>query len=234
MPASRSLPEEWLRRHEAYLVSEVRLQKDLRRRRRRRVALALVPAAVVVLAATAFTTYALTREPTHLESIGCYDAASLTANITIVEADGRSPIAICAELWQQGGMRGATTPKQLAACVLQTGAVGVFPRSGADTCAQLGLADVPASLAAESKRFAALRRAIVTQLGEPANSSSPRSAKCIGETRARAIVRHELDVHGYGDWQIEVAGDGFTPERPCAEIHFDGMRRAAILVPVWP
>lgn len=232
--ASHSLPEEWLRRYEAYLVSEVRLQQARRKRRRRRLALAIVPAAVVLLAATAFTTYALTREPTHLESIGCYDGASLSANTTVVEADGRTPIAICADLWRQGVMGDASTPERLAACVLQSGAVGVFPSSGADTCAQLGLADVPASFAAESKRFAALRRAIIAQLGEPASGSSPRSATCIGETQARAIVRRELDAHGYGEWQIEVGGDGFTAERPCAEIHFDGKRRAAMLVAVWP
>jgi hypothetical protein len=98
IPASRSLPDEWLQRYQAYLVGEVRLQPALQRRRRRRFALALVPAVVVLLAATAFTTYVLIREPTHLESIGCFETASLRANTAIVDADGRSPVAICAEL----------------------------------------------------------------------------------------------------------------------------------------
>lgn len=234
IPASRSLPEEWLQRYQTYLVSEVRLQPALQRRRRRRLALALVPAIIVLLSATAFTTYALTRDPTHLESIGCFETADLRANTAIVDADGRSPVAICAELWQQGDMGGAPPPERLTACVLEGGAIGVFPSSGADTCAQLGLATLSASYAAEGKRFAALRKAIVAQLGAPASGSSRGSPKCIHEAEARKLVRRELDAHGYSDWQIETAGAGFTAERPCAEAAFEGKRKAVILVPVWP
>jgi hypothetical protein len=45
------------------------------------------------------TTYVLTRPATQLESVSCYDRLELQANTTIVSADGRDPVAICAELW---------------------------------------------------------------------------------------------------------------------------------------
>jgi len=106
--------------------------------------IALVPAVFLLLAATAFTSYSLTREPKHLASIGCYDAASLTANVAVVGPDGRDPVSICAQVWQQGAL-GANPPKRLEACVLETGAIGVFPSAGASTCGNLGLAPLRGS-----------------------------------------------------------------------------------------
>ncbi|HEX6662333.1 MAG TPA: hypothetical protein VF025_01550 [Gaiellaceae bacterium] len=151
IPTRRELPAAWIERRRSHLLAELagRLAAS---RRRRRIVIALVPAVLVLLAATAFTTYAVTREPTHLESIGCYDRASLGANTAIVSADGRDPVTICAAVWRQGAL-GTNVPKQLEACVLQTGAIGVFPRSdGGDTCGSLGLARLPASYAAHAKR----------------------------------------------------------------------------------
>ncbi len=233
IPPSRDLPSAALERQKEHLMSELVLQQQSRSRRRRRLALVLVPTAIVLAVATGFTAYALTREPTQLESIGCYDRADLSANTTIVNADGRDPVAICAEVWRQGAMDDTPKPPRLAACVLESGAVGVFPSLGADTCARLGMAGLPPSYAANRKRFAALRDAIVTQLGEPATGSSRGSPKCVPERDARTIVRRELDAHGYSEWQIEVTGDGFTAERPCAEVAFDGKRKVVLLIPVW-
>jgi hypothetical protein len=229
----RDLPPGWLHRRREHLVSELGMWDRTARRRRRRLVLILVPAVIVLLGVTGFTTYALTREPTHLESLGCFDRAALDANVAVVSADGRDPTAICNELWQRGDMPGAPVPSSLAACVLESGAIGVFPSSGVSTCENLGLADLPASYAAEGKRFARLRDAIVAELGEPASGSSLGSSKCVGEHDARAIVRRELDAHGYSDWEIEVGAEGFTAERPCAEVSFDGGRKVVVLVPVW-
>ena len=201
------------------------------RHRRRRLLLVLVPAAAVLLAVTGFTTYALTREPTHLESVGCFETAELDGNVAIVSADGRPPTAICAELWQQGALGDRAAPNNLAACVLDTGAIGVFPSSGGSTCERLGLADLPPTYAAERKRFAELRDAIVAHIGEPATGSSPSTLTCVSEADARALVRRELDAHGYGDWGIEGPGDGYTAERSCLQVAFDGQRQVVLLVP---
>jgi hypothetical protein len=232
LPPERDLPPGRLHRRKEHLVSEVSGWDRAARRRRRRVALVLVPAVIVLLGLTGFTTYALTREPTHLESVGCFETAALDGNIAIVNADGRDPTAICGDLWREGAMGDGPEPESLAACVLETGAIGVFPSSGEDACEQLGLADLPPTYAVEGMRFAELRDAIVDHLGEPASGSSLGDQKCVGEDEARALVRRELDAHGYGDWGIELSQD-FTAERPCAEASFDGEKKTVVLIPVW-
>jgi hypothetical protein len=213
------------------LRAELAAEERAAQRRRSRLALVLVPAVLAVLAVTGFTTYALTREPSHLESVGCFETAELDGNIAVVNADGRAATAVCAELWRQGDLGPGPAPKSLAACVLETGAVGVFPSSGKDTCEQLGLADLPLSYAAEAERFAALRDAIAADLGA-SYGSTERDPKCLREEEARALIRHELDARGYEDWSIEVIGGGFT-ERPCAAVGlgFDGERKVVFLVP---
>jgi hypothetical protein len=231
IPAQRDLPPGRLQLRKEQLVREVTNWDRAARRRRRRLALVLVPAVLAVLAVTGFTTYALNREPTHLESVGCFETAELDANIAVVNADGRDPTAICAELWRQGDMGTGTAPESLAACVLGAGELGVFPSTGDDTCEQLGLADLPPTYAAEAKRFAALRDAIAARLGA-SYGSTEREPKCLREDEARALVRHELADRGYEDWSIEVIGSGFTA-KPCVAVGlgFDGERTVVFLVP---
>ena len=231
IPAQRDLPPGRLQLRKEHLVREVAMWEREAQRRRRRLALVIIPAVLAVLAVTGFTTYALTREPTHLESVGCFETAELDGNIAVVNADGRAPTAICAGLWRQGDMGAVPAPESLAACVLETGAVGVFPSSGEDTCEHLGLADLPPTYVAEAERFAALRDAIAAELGA-SYGSTERDPKCLREKEARALVRRELDARGYEDWSIEVIGGGFT-ESPCAAVGlgFDGERKAVFLVP---
>jgi len=221
IPPERDLPAGRLQRRREHLVSELAHTAWTNRRRKRRLVLILVPAVILLLAATGFTTYVLTREPTHLETIGCFDREGNTA---VVNADGRHPVEICRELWQAGDL-GADRPERLAACVLETGPVGVFPSSGPDTCERLGLADLPASYVAEARRFSALRDAVVARL----------VTDCVAEEPARTTVRRELDARGFSMWRIEVADDAaFTPDRPCASAAFDGERKVVVLVPIEP
>ena len=231
IPAQRDLPPGRLHLRREHLVMEVAIWDRAACRRRRRLALVLVPAVLAVLAVTGFTTYALTREPSPLESVGCFETAELDGNIAIVNADGRGARAICAELWRQGDMGPEPAPKSLAACVLETGAVGVFPSSGNDTCEQLGLADLPPTYAAEAERFAALRDAIAAELGA-SYGSTEREPKCLREDEAHALARRELEARGYEDWSIDVIGSGFA-ESSCAAVGlgFDGERKVVFLVP---
>ena len=227
IPDRRELPARWIELQREHLLEEL---EPRRTHRRRRLVVALVPAVFVLLAATAFTTYKLTRNPTHLESVGCYDRASLAANTAVVGADGRDPVAICSEVWQQGAL-GKPVPKRLQACVLQSGAIGVFPARRADTCGTLGLAPLPASYRTAAKRFASIQNAIVARLGTPASGSSKRGPQCVGEAAATSFVRNELDARGYRDWQIKVAGGSFTADRPCAEPSFDTGAKTVYLLP---
>lgn len=226
LPAERDFPPGQQERRARHLVRELSAN-----RRRRRLVLTLVPAVVVLLtAATGFTAYTLLRtEPSHFESIGCYDRADLGANVTIVSPDGRSATAQCRDLWTQGVV-GASAPEQLAACVLSTGPVGVFPSTDDQTCERMGLADLSVRGVAQGKRFVRMRDAVYARLGTPASGASRRTGPCVGEERARAIVLEELAAHGYGVWEVKTAGFGFTAERPCAEVSFDGGSETAFLL----
>lgn len=226
IPAEREFPRGEHERRANHLVRELTTT-----RRRRRLLLSLVPAVAILLtAATGFTAYTLLRtEPTHLESIGCYDRASIDANVTVVSPDGRGPVAQCRDLWQQGVV-GKPVPAHLAACVLSTGPVGIFPSSNDQTCERMGLADLSAKGEAESRRFVRMRDSIYARLGVPASGSSRRSGPCVGEERAHAVVREELARHGYGGWNVRTAGQGFTADRPCAEVSFDGGSKTALLL----
>ena len=121
------------------------------RRRWLRWSIVLVP---VVLLAAGWTTYALTREPTITNAIGCYDSADLSANTTIQSYEGGDPVALCAALWSQGDVRtGDTTPPHLVACVLDTGVVAVFPGDDS-TCERLGIPEAPADYGSSGTRTA--------------------------------------------------------------------------------
>lgn len=213
-------------------MSELRLGVERARRRRHRLTLIAVPAVLLAIAATGFTTYALTREPTHLESIGCFDRAALEANTTIVSADGRHPVDVCRGIWASGAMGPGGPPATLTACVLETGAVGVFP-GGRRICAGLGLADLPASYAHEARRFSALRDAVVARLGEAGTGTSRPEGPCVGEHDARRIVREELDAHGFDEWSVEVKAP-FSDARPCASPALDSADGVVYIVPVEP
>jgi hypothetical protein len=229
IPSDRDLPKGRLTARKAQLVNEIATWTETSRRRRRRRVLILVPAVLAILVATGFTTYALTREPTVYESVGCFEQAAMDANVAVVPADGRDPAVICGEVFEASGMNGARLDS-LASCVLGSGAIGVFPSAGPDTCEQLGLANVPASYAVERKRFGALRDAIIAQIGEPASGSTRGGPQCVGEDESLKIVRRELDSHGYADWGVRVAGEGFSAERPCADVSFDTAGQTVLLL----
>ena len=231
IPAERDLPESRLAARKSHLVQELRDWSATTRRRKHRRVLILVPAVLVVLAASGFTTYALTREPTHFESVGCFERASLNADVAVLSADGSLPTEICGEVWRTGafgGVEGAIAPP-LTACVLDTGAVGVFPGAGPGTCAELGLAELPASYIKKANGFAGLHDAIVARIGEPASGSTRGGPQCVGEYEALAIVRRELLIRNFGDWEVRVVGEPFSAARPCADASFDTAEKTVLL-----
>jgi hypothetical protein len=142
-----------------------------------------VPAVVAVLVATGFTTYALVREPTHLESIGCYGRASLDANVAVVSSDERDPTDVCGEVWRTGGFGEEGKIPQLTACVLDTGAVGVFPGSPAKTCSELGLAELPRDYTAAAQGFIGLRVRSSRSSGSPRPEARSAVPSASGRTR---------------------------------------------------
>ena len=228
IPDERDFPRGQMERRARHLVRELSAS-----RRRRRLLLTLVPAVVILLtAATGFTAYSLLRtEPTHFESIGCYERPNLSANVAVISPDGTGAVEQCRKLWEEGSM-GNPVPQQLAACVLDTGPIAVFPSIDARTCERIGLADLSARGRAESMRFVQMRDAVYAEIGTPASGSSRGSSKCVAEAQARETVRRLLDRHGYRDWRIVTAGGEFSAQRPCADVSFDGGSKTALLLPM--
>jgi hypothetical protein len=227
IPAERDFPTGEMERRTRHLVRELSAT-----RRRRRFVLTLVPAVVILLtAATGFTAYSLLRtEPTNFQGIGCYSRPDLAADVTVISPDGSGAVEQCRKLWEEGSM-GSPDPQGLAACVLDTGPIAVFPSTGASTCERMGLADLSARGRAESERFVQMRDAVYAEIGTPASGSSRGSSHCVGEAKARNVVRRLLDRHGYADWRIITAGGEFSAQRPCADVSFDGGSKTALLLP---
>jgi hypothetical protein len=224
IPAEREFPQ--MEQRGRHLVRELSATRG-----RRRLVLTLVPAVVILLtAATGFTAYysLLRTEPAHFESIGCYDRADLAAGVAIISPDWSSPVEQCRKLWKDGSLSGPVPP-QLAACVLDTGPIAVFPSTDRRTCERMGLADLSARGRAESKRFVQMRDAVYAEIGTPASGSSRGSSHCVGEAKAREVIRRLLDRHGYADWRIVTGGRAFSAQWPCADISFDGSSKTALL-----
>lgn len=108
------------------------------RKPRRGLVLAVAAATAAIIASAAYAGYALTRPATQLKSIGCYETVSLTANTAVVAAGSGSPVVTCGEKWSSA-FPGVAPPASFAACVLDSGAIGVFPADTGNPCAKLGL-----------------------------------------------------------------------------------------------
>ncbi len=179
----------------------------------------LIVVAAVVAAGLAVGMVYLTRDVSEQTGIGCYAAADLQADTAVVGAAGGPPEAACAELWARGEFGSGGVP-DLSACVLASGAVGVFP--GADgTCGELGLAEIPEDYQSDVSAVVPLRDALVDRFLD---------AECLSLDEATAIVNQELVDQGLVDWKVEAAAP-FTSARPCAGLAFETENKVVSLVP---
>jgi hypothetical protein len=110
-------------------------------RRRRLLVFGIAIAVVLLLSAATYAGYVLTGAARPVTTIGCYQTDSLEANTAAISAGTKSPVAVCANAYASA-FPGTPQPAQFAACVLPSGAVGVFPSTSGDTCKNLGLATV--------------------------------------------------------------------------------------------
>lgn len=192
----------------------------IRRLRRRTYLLALVPLAGVIAAAA----WALTQGATKQFTIGCYGSASLQAHTVVVAAGSDSPVDACRTVWQRGDFGNKPTPR-LQACVLRSGAIGVFPSSAEAACSKLKLA--PAASTTTSPRQAgasplALKNALVRKF---------LANRCMNEQQATATVQAEIRRLRLTNWQVQTNGT-FDSSRPCGSLAFDEEQHRVLLVPV--
>lgn len=200
--------------------ARVRLPRVALRRPRHRY---LVPAIAVLALGAVAVGWALTRGVSEPLTIGCYAEPDLQARTAVVAVQGRAPIAACRELWKRGEFGVQRTPT-LQACLLPSGAIGVFPKRLRDACGALGLPPVPSTYEPVASPAVRLKERLVEKF---------LNEKCLTELQARALVEAELGLLRLQHWRVESAGR-FAADRPCASLAFETARRVVLLVPAPP
>jgi len=189
----------------------------------RRRAWLLLPAALLVGAAG----YGIFHTVSQPLVVACYSQPSLSASRALVSAGDHDPVAACGVLWRAGAEfnpEGHAQIPRLAACVLDTGAIGVFPDTlDSGTCSTLGLtpASDPQTGGEENLVILQVQEALADQF----------LSRCVGQEEAVAIVEQELTSHGLNSWRV-AAEMPFTEQEPCASVAFDVPHQTISLVPV--
>lgn len=213
-------------RAEAALAAEIgrprrRVFRWWREHPRRLLAGVVLPAALLAAGAG----YLLTRPVSYATGVACYDAVSLNANIAVPGPGGPDPVATCAQVWREGAMRpGVSVAPAQTACVLNSGAVAVFPSGNPNTCARLGLRALPAAYVRREERIAALQSALQASIGSQGSS-------CVGAVKAAAIVRRLLAAQHFEHWTVRRSGGPFDQARPCAGVSLNDAARVIYLIP---
>lgn len=224
LPPERPLPPGRLSGRREYLVREiVRMGQQNRRRdpvgRRRWIGLVLVPAAVMVLAAGAYAI--MTPDPMDVvDGIGCAATAKLESDLTVVAADGRDPVEVCVELWEDGVVvAGVHRAPPLVACTTPDSAgVWVFP-GDEGTCGELGMGPLPGGYGQAAAQYGPMREELYRRLYASGSD-------CLEPNETRTLTREVLDEHGFTGWVIEDLGIG-----PCVgTVALDPPRRTATLI----
>ena len=167
--------------------------------------------------------WALTRGTTQHRTVGCYQAVSLQAT-TVIEAVKGSPVSTCASVWKRGDL-GQPIPARLEACILPSGAIGVFPSAERDPCTKLHLPAVSRRTSASVGTTVGITRL----KNELVNTFLSRG--CLGEKQAVKLVNAELARLSLSDWQVRNNG-AFRSTAPCASVAVDEAAHVVLIVPV--
>jgi hypothetical protein len=196
------------------------LDEVARRRTLRRKALILVPAAALVAVAAGFAISRAVRQPL---IVACYERATLHAPREVIAPTG-TPVQSCRALWGPGAEfnpAGSVRTPPLVACVLGSGAVGVFPDTlRPDTCSALGLGGPPRS-SEQAPRILQLERSLATRF----------LSSCVGRGSAVRYAEAALRRSGLVGWRVLTPAP-FTSAEPCASAAVEVPGRTVSLIPV--
>ena len=109
-------------------------------RRASKVGLVAVCVAVVGVG-LAVASWVRASDPGTQVTVGCYEAASLDADVTIVGLEGLDPVERCEDVYYEG-VQWTEHPGELTACLNPQGAIAVMP-GDAGICAELGIEPAP-------------------------------------------------------------------------------------------
>jgi hypothetical protein len=199
-------------------------------RRRLGTLMAAIAALAVVDGGAAYAGLRPSKVSAHL-SVVCYSQDRLDARAASVTATAGGPIAACAAAWAAGNIGQGPVPL-LAACVAPTGIASVFPTApGANVCAQLGLAPLPATavgVATTTSSAASTTDTVDVLLQARDAIVNSLLGQCLDAPSAKAIVADILRRSGL-PWTI-VVPNPFPPDHPCASPAFDETGRRVLLI----
>jgi hypothetical protein len=161
----------------------------LRSQPRRRTLLLAAAVAALAVAAVAIARVLSSPDELATHSIGCYAAADLGSDVTVV-ANDRAPVAACADAYRQMGRR----VPALVACAGES-SVAVVPGSDVSVCARLGLQPLPRGYAAWQAKRARLGKGILALEG---------SEDCISPSTLERGVGRFLRTQGWTGWKPEI------------------------------
>lgn len=203
---------------EQIVERSTRPRKSLLRLPHRRRTYAVVLVAAVALGAAA--AWAVTRGETKHLTIGCYAETSLDAKTAVIPAGTASLEAACAAVWRSGTFGSKAVPR-LQACILPSGAIGVFPTRDGRACERLHLANAQPRTPERAQPTTGLKNALVDRF---------LAASCLTEDEGLGIVEDELRKRHLSTWRVRAAAP-FTPARPCATLAFDEEQQTVLLTP---
>ena len=171
-------------------------QRAGRRRRRRLGGLAL---AVLALGLSGATLARLASDPEQLAiaPVACYEAGDLSVGANLYDADGRSPVETCAQVWTA---RGQTAPP-LVACD-RDGAVVVLPGTGRGACRRAGVAALPLGYDPARAKLTRLVRDI---------AAVEAAADCVAPDEMVERVQAVLERTGWAGWRAVLRPGGGGP-----------------------
>jgi hypothetical protein len=171
-----------------------------RGRIRRRIAIGGLGFAIAATGVAAASGVFGTPEQLASSAVGCYDRASLNANVSVQSTGAASPVETCRRVLR--------TDRPLVACA--SWAVLVFPgRPG--TCERLGLEPLPAEYEAARERVVDLGRRV---------AALERSADCIPPRELAARLDALLRRSGWSGWRADLRLD--LDHGPCGWIAMPG------------
>lgn len=143
-----------LRRQRQRLVEELQpsdRRSAIRWRRARRLALAAAGVFAIGGGAAVAGGVFSANDVAVRAGIGCYDRATLDANVTVLGPTA-DPVTACARLWREGVVSGRPEAPALVACTAEEQPVRVLPGSDVATCTRLGLKPLPRDYDAAAER----------------------------------------------------------------------------------
>jgi hypothetical protein len=207
--------------HALFAEITARPPRRIRRRTMIVVIALLVLAIASVLGAFAFVDRA--SEPNPSVRPLCFERADRDS-LAIVGV-GSDLDQACAALWGAEGGFAGPAPAAFDRCLLDTGAVGVFPGESGSVCDDLGLPSVRSSSFAERLRAAGIDGG--ETLLQQCKDRAPGTVVAYAD--ASAIVEGVLAKHDITGWTIEPGDHLLRPAEPCASLYFDDATETAVI-----